>query len=193
MNKHVKGRTRKKVLIAMIITVSLITIIGALVAGAFALMKHDYGDRTEILEASSEMTKKALVVYQPSITSASSDVAHAIAAGLNDSGFEVKLSNPGKHLSADISAYSIIVFGMPNYGGSVVEPLSDYIQSIDDFSDKRIILFSTSGGISNMLEIEKLAALLGGAEPYKAVKYKSSEGEKNISAAYQLGVEAAGP
>ncbi len=179
-------------LIAIIVPVALIAIAGASVAGGFALMKHEYSDRTEIFASTSDAPKKALVVYQPSVTSASSDVAHAIAKGLNDSGYEVKLSNPGRHLSADISPYSVIVIGMPNYGGSIVEPLSDYIGKIDDFSGKRVILFSTSGGIGNMLELEKLAALIHGAKPYKAVKYQASKMEENKSASYQLGVEAAG-
>jgi flavodoxin len=185
-------RRKKNMLIAIIIPVGIVALLAASVAGGFSLMKHEYSERTQILAGAQGAEKKALVVYQPSVTSASSDVAHAIAQGINDSGYEVKLSNPGKHLSADISDYAVIVFGMPNYGGSVVEALSNYIKKIDDFSGKRVILFSTSGRTGDMPELEKLSALIHGAKPYKAVKYQASEGEKNKASAYQLGVDAAG-
>lgn len=170
----------------------IVILLGALVAGGFALMKHDYGDRTEILKSLPETSNRALVVYQPSVTPASSDVAHAIAKGLNDSGFEVLLSTPGKHLSTDMSDYSVIVLGSPNYGGSVAEPLTNYVKQISDFTGKKVILYSTSGGVEIMSELEKLKELLHGAEPYKLVKFQFNETEKNKAAAYQLGVDAAG-
>ena len=108
------------------------------------------------LESKSKNPDKALVVYQPSITSASSDVAHSIAKGLNDADYEVTLNTPGKHLSSDISSYSVIVFGSPNYGGSPGEQLLIYMKRIEDFNDKRILLFSTSGSAEGRLEFDKM-------------------------------------
>ncbi len=188
MKTHKKGRALK---ITLITIASLVILIAAMVGGGMAVMKHEYGDRTEVLKSTSAQTEKALVVYQPSLTEASHDVAYSIARGLNDSGYEVTITNPGKHLSTDISKYGIIVFGSPNYGGSVAEPLSEYIRRIDDFTGKRVILFSTSGGTDIMPELEKTAALLHGTKPYSMVKYPFTEGEKNKAAAYQTGVEAA--
>ena len=92
----------------------LVLLLGLSVVGGFTLMKHEYNDRTEYLKSSSASPKQALVVYQPSVTPAAHDVAYAIAKGLSDTGYDVKLTNPGKHLSLDISAYSVIVFGSPN-------------------------------------------------------------------------------
>lgn len=178
--------------IILIVIIVLIILVAALVTGGMALVKHYYGDRTEILKSASMQAKMALVVYQPSLTPASHDVAYSIATGLNDSGYEVTVSNPGKHLSADISKYSIIVFGSPNYGSSVAEPLTEYVKQIDDFTGKRVILFSTSGATVIMPELEKLAGLLHGTKPYSMVKYQFNESGKYKAAAYQLGVEAAG-
>ncbi len=175
----------------LIVVVLLIILIAVLVVGGFTIMKHDYGDRTEVLKSTSTQPRKALVVYQPSLTSASHDVAYAIAGGLHDSGYEVTISNPGTHLSTDISQYPIVVFGSPNYGSSVADLLTEYVKQIADFSGKRVVLFSTSGAIGIMPELEKLAALLHGVQPYAMVKFKFTDEEKNKTAAYQLGVDAA--
>ena len=176
----------------LIVIVSIVVLIGTSVTGGLALMKHEYGDRTETLKSALATPKKALIVYQPSVTSASSDVAHAIAKGLNDAGYEVTLNTPGKHLSADISVYSIVVFGSPNYGGSPCEALLNYMKQIEDFTGKRILLFSTSGSAEGRLEFDKLEALLHGMKPYRTIKLAAGETEKNKATAYQLGADAAG-
>lgn len=184
-------KKRRKVILSIIII--LIVLLAAMISGGVALPKHYYGDKTEILKSAAAQTEKALIVYQPSLTSASHDIAYAIAGGLNASGYEVTVSYPGEHLSTDISAYSIIVFGSPNYGGSVAVPLTEYVKQIDDFTGKKVILFSTFGLDGSIKsELDKLEALLHGIEPYATVKYRFNEDETNNAAAYQLGVDAAG-
>lgn len=49
-------------------------------------------------------------------------------------GRTITLNTPGKHLSSDISGYSIVVFGSPNYGGSPGEALLNYMKRIEDFT-----------------------------------------------------------
>jgi flavorubredoxin len=187
-----RRKGRKAMWIAILVPVGIIVLIAGAVTVGFSIMKHEYGDRREVLKAATANSEKALVVYQPSITSASSDVAHAIAKGLNDGGYEVTLNTPGKHLSADISCYSVVVFGSPNYGGSPGKPLLDYMMQIRDFKGKRILLFSTSGSADGRLEFDKLEALLQGMKPYKAIKLKASDTENNKETAYRLGAATAG-
>lgn len=187
------NQKRKRGLNTMLIVIAgILILLGASVAGGFAVMKHEYGDRTELMKSTAGSSEKVLVVYQPSISPASSDVAHAIAKGLNEAGMEVLLSNPGKHLTTDISPFSILVFGSPNYGGSVAEPLTEYVKKIDDFSGKTVLLYSTSGGVGIMPELEKLAGLLRDVKPYSMSKFQFQETEKNQAIAYQLGKEVAG-
>ena len=187
-----RRKGKKAMWIAILVPVGMIVLIACSVIAGFSIMKHEYGDRREVLKAASDNSEKALVVYQPSVTSASSDVAHAIAKGLNDGGCEVTLNTPGKHLSADISSFSVVVFGSPNYGGSPGGPLLDYMKQISDFSGKRVLLFSTSGSADGRLEFDKLEALLHGIQPYETIKLKANETEKNKEKAYRLGVAAAG-
>jgi len=184
-----KRKGKKVMWIAILVPVGIIALIAGSVGVGFSIMKHEYSARPEMLKSTSDNPYKALVVYQPSITSASSDVAHSIAKGLNDAGYEVTLNTPGKHLSSNISSYFIIVFGSPNYGGSPGEPLLNYMRRIEDFTGNRILLFSTSGRAEGRLEFNKMEALLHGIKPYKTIKLAAAETEKNIEAAYQFGVD----
>lgn len=177
--------------IAILVPLGIIVLIAGSVGAGVSITKHEYADKREVLTTKPENPEKALVVYQPSLTPASSDVAHAIGKGLQDSGYEVTLNTPGKHLSADISNYGIVVFGSPNYGGSPAEPLLDYLKRIGSFAGKRVILFSTSGSAEGRLEFDKMEALLQGVKPYKTVKFKAGETESNKAAAYQSGMDAA--
>jgi flavorubredoxin len=125
-----KCKGRKTMWIAILIPLGIIVLIACSVGAGVSIMKHEYDAKPEIMKSTSSNSDKALVIYQPSITSASSDVAHSIAKGLNGLGYEVTLNTPGKHLSSDISSYSIVVFGSPNYGGSPGEPLLNYMKRI---------------------------------------------------------------
>ena len=137
------GKIMVKVVTGFVIII-IITIIIA-VNWAIKMSKAEHGDNPIILQSKEINPKKALVIYQPSLTKASYIVAHSIAQGLNDSGLEATINYPGKHLSSDVSHYSVIAFGGPVYGGSVPKALIDYIERIEGFSNQRIVLFSTAG------------------------------------------------
>jgi flavodoxin len=183
-----------KIILKVFLVIVIIIVVFAIIMfiSAKTLLKAHHGDKAEVLKADVEKPQKALVIYQPSKTSASSDVAHAIAEGLHDSGYEVTLNHPGDFLSSDISGYSVVVFGAPVYGSMTADVLTEYMQRIGDFSDKKVILFFTAGSIDDGPEMGKLEALLHGTEPFASVKFKFTDGEANKQKAYQLGLDAAG-
>lgn len=181
----------KVLLKAGIIIVALVLVIIILAQGGMRLMKARHGDKQEILKAAESGAPKALVVYQPSVTSASGDVANAIASGLNDAGLEVTLNHPGDFLSADLSDYTVVVMGGPNYGSQLPEALREYAARVEDYTGKTVIIYSTSGATQVRTELDKLQALMRGAKPYAAVKFKFTESETNQKESYQLGLDAA--
>ncbi len=176
--------------VTIISILSIVVLVSAAIVTGFSIMNHQYDPKLEMLETENEDSLKALVIYQPSITSASSDVAHAIAEGLNDSGYQVTLNTPGDHLSSDISEYSLVVFGSPNYGGSPAQALLSYLSRIEDFSETNIFLFSTSGSADGRLEFDKIEALLQGILPIQTIKLQASNRENIDELAYQFGVDA---
>ena len=185
-----KKRGRKGLKIVIIVIVGFVLLLGASVAGGIALMQHTFGDRTEIMQTMAADPERALVVYQPSVTSAASDTAYAIARGLNDAGFEVTLNTPGAHLSTDISRYSVFVFGSTNYGGSPGQAMLDYMHQLDDVGEKRLLLFSTSGSTEGRLEFDKMEAALRGTKPYDTIKLAVGDIDQGLGSAYQFGFSA---
>lgn len=178
-------------LTTLIVIAAIVITIVAAVNWFMAMAKREYNDCTQIMAAETTNAEKALIVYQPGLTSAPADAATAIGKGLNDSGFEVTLTNPRQDLSADISDYAVVVLGMPNYGSSVPEALSNYLGRIDSFAGKRIIIFSTSGGIETQYELDKLSEMLKGETPFSSAKYQFKDKETIMKEGYQLGKEAA--
>ncbi len=166
--------------IAMIITVKIF----------MKLPGKVYDCPEEVLQAKTGDALKALVVYQPSLSKASDEVAHAIARGLNDSGYEVVLECPSPELSVDVSMYSLVVFGSPIYGGQPATTLTDYMQRIADFSQIRVILFVTAGGAAPGTEFDRMQEILGDTEPAATYKFVASQKEANNTEAYQLGLDA---
>lgn len=145
--------------------------------------------KVKVMQGKGESPKKALIVFQPSITNITSAMANSIAKGLNEEGYEVTINCPGNNLSSDISKYSVVVFGSPVYVGSPLTIVTDYMAKIKDFSSKKIVLFSTGGDNSKNGELDIMEKSLNGAKPYKKVKFISSNKIDSENKAYNLGKE----
>ncbi len=184
-------KKRKKIII--IIGIIIAVLLAAFVVTGIILADHNNspaGTDKETLSAAGN-SGKALVVYQPSKgTDIAKNMAMQIAKGINSKGYEVTLSYPGKHLSPDISQYSVIVFGSPVYVGKTSEVLKDYIKSIPDFTGKKVILFTT-GSMDDSKQLDEIGSLLKNVSNPTKAQFKSNDKE-NEKKAYDIGSEAAG-
>lgn len=144
----------------------------------------DYGDHNQVLTSEKQNAKKALVVYQPSRGKTTNKIAESLAKGINQSGYEVTINYPGKHMSKDISQYSIVVFGSPVYIGKTSTTLSDYMKSIKISDSQKVLVFVTGGELSNG-ELDKVETQLGSRKATEKVGFKN--GEKDESKAYEVG------
>ncbi|ACQ52809.1 flavodoxin [Clostridium botulinum] len=149
----------------------------------------DYGENSKVLKSDKVSNKKALVVYQPSKSKLTKKIAKQIAQGIKDEGYEVTINYPGKHMTEDISQYSIIVFGSPVYVGETSSTLVDYMKSIKDFSNKKILLFVTGAQLENN-ELDKMEKNLGKIKATEKVGFKN--GMDDESKAYETGKRIAG-
>lgn len=150
----------------------------------------DYSDNNNrILNSQKMNSKKAIIIYQPSKSKLTNKIAEKIAMGINDAGYEVTINHPGKHMSTDISKYSLIVFGSPVYIGQTSSLLSDYMKHIKDFSNKKILLFATGGQLNNG-ELDKMELQLGDTKATEKVGFKN--GLKDGTKAYEVGKKLAG-
>ncbi len=181
---------KKSVKVLIIIGIIIVVLAAAFMITTKILIDHNNtpaGTEKETLPAAGN-SGKALVVYQPSKgTTITKNVAIQIAKGINSKGYEVTLSYPGKHLSTDISQYSVIVFGSPVYASRTSTVLKDYIKSIPDFTGKKVVLFTT-GSMDDSKQLDEIASLLkNSVNPTKA-QFKSNDKE-NEKKAYDIGMK----
>jgi flavorubredoxin len=165
-----------KILVGIILFV-LILGIAAIGTTAFLVKSNDQqkSQKTEVLQAKDSNIGKALVIYQPSRSDKPNLVAHKFAEALNKKGYEVTLDHPGTYLSSDISEYSVVVFGSTVYMGRLSGALDDYIKSIKDFSNKKLILYSVGGTKGQIIELDNTEKLLGGVKAYNKIKFCSKD------------------
>lgn len=184
----------KKVLIGILIFIGVIILIIAVFAGivAFVVSKNnsDRGEYAKVLAGPTADAPKALVVYQPSPSSTGKKIAEKLAAGLNDSGYEVTLSYPGTKLSADVSQYGIIAFGSSVFAGQPSKVLLNYVASVEDFAGKNLLLYSV-GSAKEMPEIDLVSAQVKGTESIDKYKFMASDKDYGDKA-YELGKSLAG-
>ncbi len=176
----------KKILIGIVALVAVLIISMVII---IKFLNSPKVSKESILKGKNMSSKKALIIFQPSLTNATSLMANSIAKGLNDEGYEVTVNYPAKDLSNDISKYSIIIFGSPVYAGKPLDPVTEYMSKIKDFSSKKVVIFSTGGDASNKSELEIMEKSLNGIKAYKKVKFISSSKEESKNNAYNLGKE----
>lgn len=128
---------------------------------------------------SSNSSKKALIIYQPSRTNLTSTMASSIAETLHKSGYEVTINYPSQELNYDISKYDVLVFGTPIYVGKYSQVLESYMRTIKDFSNKKVMIFATGGNNKITNEIDPLVKMLN--ETNKIKKLKLLKGQTSIA------------
>jgi len=177
-----------------IVAGSLVGVVVLLIVGMMAVMfflsssNNAYkGDYTNVLKSTAPATKKALVVFQPSRSKEFAKITDQLAKGLGESGYEVTVSYPGKHLSADVKDYSVLAFGSPIYIGQPSTALTDYMKQIKDFSNKKVIAFSI-GSMEAAPEFEIFKTNLSGGKIYKQIKFIAKD-KSDEDKAYKLGLE----
>lgn len=176
----------KKILIGILIII-LIGILSMVVL--MKAVNRQRASNEKLLQSKNTNPKKALIVFQPSLSNVTTVMANSIAKGLNDGGYEVTLNYPGSYLSTDVSKYSLVIFGSPVYVGKPLTIVTDFMSKIKSFSNTKVVVFSTGGTIKDKPELDIMEKSLNGISVYKKVKFNSSTKEASKNEAYDLGKE----
>ncbi len=149
------------------------------------------GDYKSVLAAANTSAQKALVVYQPSASGAPADIANQMAKGLNKAGYEVTLTYPGKHVSGDLSQFSVVAFGSAVYAGKPSAQLTETMSRIKDYTNKTVILYSV-GQMAEAPELDVLRKSLNGGKENYAQKFiaKGDAGQTAYDLGYKAGTES---
>lgn len=163
----------------------LIVIFVAVMAFIVSSNSRDKGEYSKVLAGPDSSAPKALIVYQPTISGTGRTIAEQLAAGLNTAGYEVTITYPSAKLPADISAYSIVTFGSSVYAGQPSSVLTKYMNRINDYSGKKVALYSI-GSADNTPELDVLEACVKGADEITKTKFKTGV-KNNAEIALQFG------
>lgn len=163
------GIIMKKVLQVVLILLVVI-IVGTIIFFKWAVNANSIVHKSSEKKLFSSSSKKALVIYQPSRTKLTSTMADSIAETLNKSGYEVTINYPSQELKYDISKYDVLVFGTPIYVGKYSQVLESYMKTIKDFSNKKVLIFSTGGDNKVTKEIDPLVQIVKGADKVESIK-----------------------
>lgn len=184
-----KGKRKElRILLGIVIVIVSLIVLSQGIRSAFSFnLNAQKGSKEEVLRGKKNAPINAFIVYQPGMTGFTDKVVHQIAAGLNDSGYEVTMNHPGEYLSTNVSQYALVVFCSPVYSGQPSKAITNYISSINIPSSCRIALIST-GSFKYYMELDAMEKFLQRTKVYKKVKFIMSEHDNDITA-YNLGLE----
>ncbi|EKQ57822.1 MULTISPECIES: hypothetical protein [unclassified Clostridium] len=182
----------KKILLSIVSIIVLIILSGITTVVVFkSSIDKQHASNEVIARSNNTNGKEALIIYQNCESKFPEEIASSLASGLNDAGYTVITNTAGDFLPNDISKYDIVILGGATLAGNVGEPLQNYAQSIKNYGNAKIILYSTGANKDNITEIDKLNSLLR-KDPIKKVKFDYSNKEESKADAISLGKEIAG-
>lgn len=134
-------------------------------------------------ESKTDDAKKALLVYQRSRTSFASKVAVSIAEKLSENGYDVLMNYPGDYMTKDLSEYDLVILQSPIYMAGASSVLADYIKSIENYGDAKVI-FCCTGMLNTMEEITSIKELFANSTLDGLIKITQSEFKNNNNLAW---------
>ena len=94
-------------------------------------------------KSSSTDAKKALIVYQKSRTDFADNVLKSYTKRISENGYDVLVNHPGDYMSTDVSGYDLVIFQSPIYMAATSPVMNDYISSITNFGDAKLVFLAT--------------------------------------------------
>lgn len=168
----------------------VIAVLVALFIGMMLMMKWVIDANTTVHKSKEVIIgsggKKALVIYQPSRSSLTKDMAEAIEETLNKSGYQVTMNYPSDQLTYNPADYEVIVFGSPVYAGMTSAVLENYMKSIKDYSGKKVLIFATGGNKDGSKELANLEAMVNGADKMVKIKLLNKQTDAAVNSVNEL-------
>lgn len=129
----------------MIIGIGIILVV-VIALGAISYISYDMSNRatvSETLNPNGAIVGNALVVYDPSITGNTKNVAGRIASDLKAEGYEVDLAGIKSATASNTSKYDVIVVGGPIYAGNISSAVKAYLEILKPVEGTKVGVFAT--------------------------------------------------
>ncbi len=124
----IEMKMRKKIL--LVIALALIAIVAG--GGAWFLSAFNKDVASPVVVINPGGVERALVVYQPGLSSGPRDASYAFAEGLASAGWRVEVTTASQEAPSDLSGYGLLVLAFPIYGGQPGEAVLRYAARLGD-------------------------------------------------------------
>lgn len=139
------------------------------------LMSYSGSSASEILKPHGNTTGKALVVYDPGLSGGIRTAATYMAEDLKAKGYEVRLASVKSGNLSDLSGYDFLIVGSPTYGAKPTEPITSYLNSLENSGNIMAGVYALSAGNTQDAEIVMAEILENKSIPVKvSIKYGNS-------------------
>ena len=100
----------------------------------------------ETITPDSNVTGKALIVYDPGYSGETKNVASSMAQDLKSKGYEVKLAGVSSNYASNITGYDVLIFGSPTYAAAPSGIVKSYLKGLNIPPNVTVGVFSTGSG-----------------------------------------------
>lgn len=101
---------------------------------------------SETITPDSNVTGKALIVYDPGYSGETKNVATSMAQDLKSKGYEVKLAGVSSNDASNITGYDVLIFGSPTYAAAPSGIVKSYLEGLNIPPNVMVGVFSTGSG-----------------------------------------------
>jgi hypothetical protein len=113
---------------------------------------------------------KALIVYQPGLSSFPEKVIVAFAEGLIASGWQVSTTTASSQAPAAVAGYNLIILGSPVYADAPGKPLARYIERVADFGGRPVvILLMAARGAETAIKLTEQMVAKAAGRPVRSL------------------------
>jgi len=185
---------RKAFKIAVAVIITIIVLAVAFVGVAFLDLAAYTATGSQNLTPTGTSLGKAIVVYDPGLSSAAKGVADKVASDLQSSGYTVTLAGIKSPAAANASNYAVIVVGGPVYGGSLTSSVRDFLKGLKPYQSSlpegtlifnKVGIFGSGGGSTTPKDVtilrNSVSALSNNGTLSQAIVVKIGQSE-NLNA-----------
>ena len=101
---------------------------------------------SQTLNPDGNVTGTALVVYDPSLSGETKNVATKMAEDLKSKGYKVKLAGIRSKDASNITGYNVLIFGSPTYAGNPSNTVKSYLTGLKIPQNTTVGVFSVGSG-----------------------------------------------
>jgi len=135
---RIRMKVGKKILLVLALALIAIVVGG----GVWFLSAFNKDVVSPVVTINPGGVDRALVVYQPGLSSGPRDASYAFTEGLASAGWRVEVTTASQEAPSDMSVYELLVLAFPIYGGQPGEAILRYVTRLGDLQGTGVAIIN---------------------------------------------------